>query len=88
MRAAVLGAEQSVTGYSFDDGEAYEFLADKIIEVDKNNPQVAARIASTFDYTKLISNNRQELIQKSFQRVLKVENLSANTFEIVSKYLS
>ena len=24
MRAAVLGAEQSVTGHSFDDGEAYE----------------------------------------------------------------
>lgn len=70
------------------DGRGYAFVADKILEIDKINPQMASGLCGAFKiYTKMNEKNRV-LMKKELQRVLSAKELSKNCFEIVSKILS
>ncbi len=70
-----------------EDGSGYKFLADKIIEIDKINPQMASALASSFKiYDKLLDTNK-ELIKRELKRVVSTHNLSNNTYEIINKIL-
>jgi aminopeptidase N len=70
-----------------EDGSGYRFLADKIIAIDKINPQMASALANSFKiYDKLVDNNKQ-LIEKELKRVVSTHNLSNNTYEIINKIL-
>ncbi|MEA2073256.1 MAG: aminopeptidase N [Campylobacterota bacterium] len=70
------------------DGHGYYFVADKIIEIDKINPQMASGLAGAFKiYPKMNKLNRK-LMKKELERVLNIEELSKNSFEIVSKILT
>jgi len=69
------------------DGSGYKFLADKIIALDKINPQMASALASSFKiYDKLLDTN-QELMKRELERVLATKDLSKNVYEIISKIL-
>lgn len=70
------------------DGTGYKFITDHIIELDKLNPQIAARIASTFSRWRQYNKPRQELMQKQLQRILDTGKPSKDVFEIVSKSLN
>lgn len=77
----------NVTQFHTGDGQTYKFLCEKLLEVDRLNPQVAARLASSFDFClkadeQLKSRARQNL------KALVGQGLSSNSFEIVSKTLS
>ena len=66
-------------------GRGYKLMADKVLEMDGINPQVASRLASAFkDYKKLVSS-QQELMKPQLERILAKDDLSKNVFEIVSK---
>ncbi|MGZ5278990.1 MAG: aminopeptidase N, partial [Pseudobdellovibrionaceae bacterium] len=68
------------------DQDSYAFLADRIIEVDKLNPQTAARLAGAFDvWTKLPEISRQKA-HREIERMVR-SGLSSNTHEIVQKAL-
>jgi len=69
------------------DGSAYKFVADKIIHIDKINPQMASGLAGAFKiYAKL--NKINKLVMKvELERVISTQSLSKNVFEIVSKIL-
>jgi aminopeptidase N len=66
-------------------GQAYKFLADKIIELNKINPQIAARIAGAFKEYKRLDENRQKLMSVQLQRILDLGNLSNDVYEVISK---
>ena len=69
------------------DGHGYAFVADKILEIDKINPQMASGLCGAFKiYDKMNEKNRA-LMKKELQKVLDNETLSKNSFEIVSKIL-
>jgi len=70
-----------------DDGKGYEFLADKIIELDTLNPQIAARLLGPFGLWKRYDEGRQNLMKKQLQKVLAKDGLSADTFEVASRYV-
>ncbi len=71
-----------------EDGNGYKFLADKIIAIDKINPQMASGLAGAFKiYDKLLDTNK-ELVKKELERVVSTHSLSNNTFEIVNKILN
>jgi aminopeptidase N len=66
------------------DLDCYGFMADRIIEIDKLNPQVAARVAGCFDvWTKLPEVTRK----KSHAQLARLvrSGLSSNTHEIIQK---
>ena len=68
-------------------GEGYHFLADRVIELDGINPQMAARLVSALSRWKRFDVNRQTLMQTQLQRIVERSKVSRDVFEIVSKSL-
>ena len=75
------------TGFHAADGSGYQFLADRIIELDALNPQVAARLASCFNRWKRYDVDRQQLMKAQLKRIAAVEKLSGDVTEIVDHAL-
>lgn len=69
------------------DGKGYSLYADAILEVDKFNSQVAARLATRFSNWRKFAEPRQDLIKKELQRLLAAPNVSKECYEICSKAL-
>jgi len=72
------------TGFHAADGSGYQFLTDRIIELDALNPQVAARLASSFNRWKRYDKGGQSLMKAQLQRIASVEKLSGDVAEIVN----
>ena len=75
------------TGFHAADGSAYQFHADRVIELDALNPQIAARMASAFNRWKRYDEGRKALMKSQLQRIAAVENLSSDVSEIVNNAL-
>ncbi|MDD2449014.1 MAG: aminopeptidase N [Sulfurimonas sp.] len=69
------------------DGSGYAFVADKIIEIDKINAQMASALASAFKIYDRLNAKSKHLMKQELLRVQKTPNISKNTFEILSKIL-
>ncbi len=69
-------------------GKAYKWMADKVIEVDARNPQVASRLVSTFNQWKKLDPARQGLVKVQLQRIVAQQGISPNVFEIANKALA
>ena len=70
------------------DGAGYVFLADRVLELDRLNPQVAARMARGFDRWRKFDANRQAHARAQLERIRDAEGLSRDVAEIVSKSLA
>ncbi len=70
------------------DGAGYAFLADRVLELDKLNPQVAARMARSFDRWKRFDEKRQAHAKRELERIRDAEGLSRDVAEIVTKALA
>lgn len=68
-------------------GSGYSFIADKIIEIDKINPQIASGLTGAFKIYKRLNNINKKLMKKELERVETTQSLSKNVYEIVSKIL-
>jgi aminopeptidase N len=73
------------TGFHAADGAAYRFHADRVIELDALNPQVASRMVSAFNQWQRYDKHRQALMKKELERIAATDDLSAGVSEIVSK---
>lgn len=69
-----------------DNGESYEYIADKIIDIDKYNPAVAARTVSAFSTMKKFSEERQKLMRKQLEKI-RDAGCSKNVMDIVDRIL-
>ncbi|MEO2178237.1 MAG: DUF3458 domain-containing protein, partial [bacterium] len=67
------------------DGSGYEFLADCVIELNALNPQMAARVLSPLTRWRKYDDERQKLMKRQLDRILAIEDLSPDVFEIASK---
>ncbi|MDW3096167.1 MAG: aminopeptidase N [Gammaproteobacteria bacterium] len=75
------------TAFHAKDGSGYTFLADKIIELNTINPQVASRLVKPLIDWKKYDVVRQDLMKQSLQRIKAVPDLSRDVFEIVDRGL-
>lgn len=66
----------------------YEFLADQILELDKKNPQIAARLLTPLVAWRRYSSERQHAMRAQLERIHAAEALSKDVIEVVSKGLS
>ena len=66
----------------------YEFLADKIIQLNSQNPQIASRLLTPLTKWKKYNPIRQTLMKAQLERILAEPNLSKDVFEVVSKSLA
>jgi aminopeptidase N len=69
------------------DGSGYSFLTDAIIKLNDINPQIAARLLTPMREWKRFDVVRQDKIKACLERILAVEGLSKDVFEIASKSL-
>jgi aminopeptidase N len=69
------------------DGAGYRFLADRILELDPLNPQIASRLLYPMTRWRRYDDDRQALMRAQLERVLEVEGLSNDVYEVVSKSL-
>jgi len=69
------------------DGSGYNFLTDAVIELNELNPQIAARLLTPMKDWQRYTQDRQELMKASLNKILEQRNLSNDVFEIVSKTL-
>ncbi len=69
------------------DGSGYKFLADKIIAIDKINPQMASGLCGAFKVCDKMNTHNQELMKKELKRVVSTQGISKNSFEIIDKIL-
>ncbi|MBK2095669.1 aminopeptidase N [Francisella philomiragia] len=72
--------------YHRKDGLGYAFMADTVLELDKINHQVAARMARNLMSWKRYDSDRQAMMKQALEKI-KASNPSKNVFEIVSKSL-
>lgn len=70
------------------DGSGYRFLAENILQLDKLNPQVAARQLGAFNSWRRYDAERQQLMKTALQSIASQADLSSDVFEIVTKYLA
>jgi aminopeptidase N len=69
------------------DGSGYAFLADRVIELNAINPQVAARLVGAFGQWRRYDTDRQAKMRAALERIVRTEGLSPDVFEIASKSL-
>ncbi len=81
-------AKFNTLGFHAKNGDGYQFIADQVLDVDRRNPQVAARLVSAFNQWKTFDPARRELIRAQLDRISKHAGLSNNVSEIVGRALT
>ncbi len=69
------------------DGKGYKFVADKILEIDKINPQMASGLCAGFKIYERLSSDNKNLMQEELKRIISTHSLSKNSYEIIGKIL-
>ncbi|WGS85820.1 aminopeptidase N [Methylomonas sp. UP202] len=69
-------------------GAGYRFLADRVIELNTLNPQIAARMVGGFAQWRRYDTDRQALMTRELRRIVETEHLSKDVYEIASKSLA
>jgi aminopeptidase N len=79
---------QNTVNFHAMDGNGYRFLADRIIELNKQNPQIASRMLTPLTRWKKYSPERQALMKAELERISNSGELSKDVYEVVSKSLA
>lgn len=86
-RSLIGSFSRNVPHFHAEDGSGYRFIADKVIEIDRFNPQVAARLVQAFNLCNKLEPHRKNLVKQELQRIRVQEGLSKDVGEIVGKIL-
>ncbi len=86
---SLIGAFSSGNPVNFHkpDGSGYQFHADRVLELDPLNPQVASRMVRALMNWRHYEAGRAALMREQLERIKRVEGLSGDVFEIVTKAL-
>ncbi|MGM0702416.1 MAG: aminopeptidase N [Pseudomonadota bacterium] len=86
---ALIGAfaGQNRVNFHRPDGQGYQLLADVVIELNRLNPEIAARLITPLTRWQRFDELRQELMKRELERI-RAEELSPNVYEVVEKALA
>jgi aminopeptidase N len=73
--------------FHVETGAGYQFLADQIIQLNTQNPQIASRLLTPLTKWKKYNPQRQALMKAQLERIMTEPDLSKDVFEVVSKSL-
>ncbi len=80
-------SKNNLVSFHQKDGSGYDFLSERILWIDKMNPQVASRAATSFSFIKKVDPVREKGMKKALKLIMDNQP-SRDTFEVVSKYLA
>jgi aminopeptidase N len=69
------------------DGSGYQWVAEQVVALDRLNPQVASRLARSFDRWKKYDATRQAHARRALESIRDAEGLSGNVGEVVARAL-
>jgi aminopeptidase N len=75
------------TGFNRADGTAYQFLAERIIEIDSRNPQLAARILTSMRSWRSLEATRADHARAALMTIERSAGLSTDVRDIVERVL-
>ncbi|QCI98313.1 aminopeptidase N [Agrobacterium larrymoorei] len=75
------------TGFNRADGEAYNFLAEQIVTIDKRNPQLAARILTSMRSWRSLEPVRADHARAALSTIERSSGLSTDVRDIVERML-
>ncbi|GKT26187.1 aminopeptidase N [Acidovorax sp. SUPP3334] len=75
-------------GFHRQDGAGYQFWADRVLELDTLNPQVAARLARALDRWKKLADPYRSAAREAIARVAAKPDLSNDVREVVTRALA
>ncbi len=86
---AVIGAFAAANPVQFNrpDGRGYAFLADNVLALDKLNPQLAARLLSSFRSWRVLEPKRRDLARGELERIAGTDGLSRDVADIAERSL-
>ncbi|HEV2614704.1 MAG TPA: aminopeptidase N [Gammaproteobacteria bacterium] len=87
VRALIGNFCQNLNSFHALDGSGYKLLEDIVINLNKINPKVAARLIEPFTRYKKYDENRQALIKTALENIKKTPELSVDLIEVVTKTL-
>jgi len=87
---SLIGAFACLNQYSFHEagGPGYSFLADQVIELDRINPQIAARLVTPLGRWQRFDHGRRQLMKRELERIMATPEISRDVYEIVSKSMA
>ncbi|QEY27013.1 aminopeptidase N [Neisseria zalophi] len=86
---SLLGAfSRNIPHFHAENGSGYAFIADKVMEIDRFNPQVAARLVQAFNICNKLEPVRRQHMTEQLKRIQAQQGLSKDTAEIVGKILA
>ena len=87
VRSLIGAFTSNLVAFHREDGEGYRFLADRIIELNSINPQIAARLVGVFNSWKNYAEPNRSLMKAQIERISTVDDLAKDLAEIVGKAL-
>ena len=69
------------------DGAGYDFVADRVLELDRLNPHVAARLLPPLGRWRRYDDARLAKMKAALRRILAAPNLSTDCYELATKSL-
>jgi aminopeptidase N len=81
-------AANNPTGFHDASGDGYRFVADHVLAIGAFNPQVASRLAKSFNQWRRYDPARQALMKAQLERIAATPGLSKDVFEIVKTALA
>lgn len=78
----------NTVGFHAEDGSGYRYVADFIMELDRVNAQVAARLVTPLTQWQKYNTVRQRSMCAQLERILVTPDLSKDVYEKVSKSLA
>jgi aminopeptidase N len=80
-------AQENPMHFHAGDGSGYRWVAEQVIALDRINPQVASRLARSFDRWKKYDAGRQAHGRAALESIRDARGLSANVGEVVTRAL-
>jgi aminopeptidase N len=87
VRSLIGSFARNLVAFHVPCGSGYDFVADKIIEVDGFNPQIASGLAGAFKSYEKLPSIQKEKMSTALEKIIRHPNLSNNVNEIVSKII-
>ncbi|MEX0853571.1 MAG: aminopeptidase N [Bauldia sp.] len=81
-------ASGNQTQFNRPDGAGYDFVADFVVDLDRRNPQTAARLLISFRSWRALESGRRALAERALRRVAAVDDLSPDSRDIVTRMLA
>ena len=87
VRALIGVFARNAVAFHAPTGHGYAFLAEKVIELDAINPQIASGLTTAFrSYSRLNPENKL-LMKEALEMILNEKEISSNVMELVQKIL-